>query len=125
MFLKSEVAIESTPGVLTTITGIPPHIETACALEKVEKGLNALIAQSKYQEESQKQCDTELKNTILTVVKDGIEQKPRENGNVTASILNDIIQKHTEATNKTYREELKRVSDQITGILPLISQKEI
>ena len=65
---------------MTTVTGIPPHVETACQLQEIREALSSLVTQTKEIAEEQKRRDAELKDEIVKAVKDAIDQNDIQAG---------------------------------------------
>ncbi|CAJ1934645.1 unnamed protein product [Cylindrotheca closterium] len=105
--LQQLITVEPTPDVMTTVTGVPPHIETTCQMKAIHDNLIQLLAQTRISEDNQKQRDEQLKADLVAAVHHGIEQNAISNGNITAKGINDIIQKHQDATNKQLTEHFK------------------
>eukprot|EP00980_Cylindrotheca_fusiformis_P010507 scaffold2327_cov96-Cylindrotheca_fusiformis.AAC.4 len=108
---------------MTTDTGVPPHIETACQIKLIQDSLIELIAQSKSHEENQAQRDKQLKEELVAACQDAIEANVISKGNITAKSVSDIIEKqHQDASNKklteTFSAMLARLPTFPAGLAP-------
>ena len=94
--LKTLVTTDPTPGVMTTATGIPPHVEVASQLKEIRAEIDTLILQVQENERIRKESEAEFKQQVLEVVRDGIEQQNLATGNITSDRLEQILQQHQE-----------------------------
>ncbi|CAJ1941632.1 unnamed protein product [Cylindrotheca closterium] len=80
--LRALVSTDPTPGVMTTVTGIPPHIEVACQLKNMRKDLLDLIKATEKNKKDRKAAEKEFREQITNAVQESIEQENVNNGNV-------------------------------------------
>ena len=81
--LKPLVTTEPTPGVMTTPTGIPPHIELASQVQKILNTTTQLMTEFGKQTEG-----------IIDAVKNAIEEKAWDSGHVTGTRLHELLEQY-------------------------------
>jgi len=111
--LKNLVTTDPTPGIMTTATGIPPHVETACQLEEIRQSLSLMVTQTRAFAEELRKRDAELKDTIVKAVKEAVEDNDIRAGNITDSRMATLLQ----GQRKNIAEDIERG---INGILAKI-----
>ena len=114
--LQQLITVEPTPDVMTTVTGVPPHIETTCQMKAIHDNLIELLAQTRSSEETQKQRDEQFKVDIVAAVDHAIEQNAVSNGNITAYGLNEIIQKRQDETHKQLTEHFEAMLERLSQL---------
>eukprot|EP00980_Cylindrotheca_fusiformis_P010502 scaffold2326_cov72-Cylindrotheca_fusiformis.AAC.2 len=112
------VTVEPTPEVMTTVTGVPPHIATACQIKLIQDSLIELITQSKSHEENQAQRDKQLKEELAAACQDEIEANVISKGNITAKSVSDIIEKHQDTSNKKLTETFSAMLAHLVPTFP-------
>jgi hypothetical protein len=79
--LKLLVSIEPTPSVMSTPTGIPPHIELAKTMQQLLEMMTELMTVFRTQSDD-----------LIDQVKQAIEEKAWDSGHVTGSRLKELLE---------------------------------
>ena len=122
--LKELVTTEPTEGVMTKVTGIPPHVEVAAKLEVLCESMNALIRQVKDHEKKQEERDNELKAQMAKTVEDAIEQRNLSNGNVSGYRLEQILQGYREQNKSDLTEKFEELVRQLSSRIGELQPEE-
>ena len=112
--LKSLITLEPTEGVMTTPTGIPPSVEMACQLEVIKNSLSTLVDWSKSIEERMREHHAQIISSVIEAVKKGIDENDIRSGNVSGSVLAQMLSDHQKKTT----EELTRRIEQVLASIP-------
>ncbi|CAJ1945678.1 unnamed protein product [Cylindrotheca closterium] len=90
---------------MTTVTGIPPHIEVACQLKDLRKDMLDLIKATGKNKKDRKAAEKEFREQVTNAVRGSIEQENVNNGNVSGSCMISILDNHKTQT----KNELKKM----------------
>ena len=113
--LKNLVTTDPTPGVMTTATGIPPHVEVACQLKNIRADMDMLISKVVENEAARRESQAQFKDEVLEVVREGIEQQNRATGNITAGRLEEIFDKQLEIQKEQTKQQIATVFEELVG----------
>ena len=98
--LRMLVTTEPTVGVMTTPTGVPPHVELATNVQKLLSMVTQLVNSLGTQT-----------NGLIDAVKTAIENQAWESGHVTGSKLKEILEEFNNKQLKAVNDRLAEVRD--------------
>jgi hypothetical protein len=109
--LKGLVTTNPTPGVMTTATGIPPHVEVASQLKEISDDLRSLIKEVQENEGNRKEAEAQFQAQVIDVVKKGIEEQHFDNGHVTGLRLKQILDEHVQQQRQDITTMFQKFAD--------------
>jgi hypothetical protein len=102
--LQALVTIKPTPGVMTTPTGIPPHVGLAQQLKEVLGKVSSLVA-----------CFENQTRSVVAAIDDAIENKSLESGQVTGNRLKEILDGFQKESVKAMNEKLDGLREEFSA----------
>lgn len=99
--LRMLVTTEPTTGVMTTPTGIPPHVELATNVQKLLSMVTDLV-----------NCLGKQTNGLIDAVKTAIENQAWDSGHITGSKLKEILEEFNNKQLKVVEDRLVEVRDE-------------
>jgi hypothetical protein len=104
--LKQLVTIKPTIGVMTRVTGVPPHVELAVQLREIFEKMNRLLQE--YEDNDENRTEQ-----IIEAIKATIENEALSSGQVSGSRMLRILQDHRDSMREEVRGEMKLAREEL------------
>ena len=104
--LKQLVTTEPTPGLMTTVTGVPPHVGLAVQLKSISGRINKLLEEYEDHEEDRTQ-------RVINAVVASIEGEAVQSGHLTGRRLEEILSQHFDSVDGRLKKALKDVQEEL------------